>query len=169
MLQLTNNLQPIPYGKNLNSQTHLNTLTTIEDIESLKELQQFLEFHKLPSSDLKLDGTLFIAMYDANRKLVASGGLEQHGETGLLRSLAVEEKLRNRSLGKEIVQTIIERAKKLKIKNLYLLTETAHNYFLKKGFEDVPRDFVPETIKQTTEFSQVCPSSAIVMKLTIHQ
>ena len=82
--------------------------------------------------------------------------------------MAVDEKLRGKALGKEIVEEIIDKAKQLKIKDLYLLTETAHDYFLKKGFQDVPRDAVPDAIKQSTEFSQVCQVSATVMKLTIN-
>ncbi len=143
--------------------------TLIKDQESLERLQQFLKANKLPATDLKLDRSFLIGYHDSDGKLVGSGGLEQYGDTGLLRSIAVDERLRGKSLGKEIVNEIIDKAKQLKIKNLYLLTETAHAYFLKKGFQDVPREKVPDIIKQTTEFAQVCPASAIVMKLTIKQ
>ena len=143
--------------------------TIINDQKSLKKLQQLLKANKLPSSDLKLEGSFFIGYHNAEGILIGSGGLEQYGNTGLLRSIAVDEKLRGLALGKEIVDNIIEKAKQLKIKDLYLLTETAHNYFLKKGFQDVPRDAVPDAIKQSTEFSQVCQVSATVMKLTINK
>lgn len=119
--------------------------------------------------DLKLDRSFLIGYHESDGKLVGSGGLEQYGDTGLLRSIAVEDRLRGKSLGKKIVDEIIDKAKQLKIKDLYLLTETAHSYFLKKGFQDVPREKVPDIIKQTTEFAQVCSASAIVMKLTIKQ
>lgn len=145
------------------------TTTIINDQNSLEKLQQFLKTNKLLATDLKLDGSFFIGYHEADGKLVGSGGLEQYGDTGLLRSIAVDERLRRKSLGKEIIEEIIDKAKQLKIKDLYLLTETAHTYFLKKGFQDVPRELVPSAIKQTTEFSQVCPASAAVMKLTINK
>ncbi len=143
------------------------TLSIIKDQESLERLQQFLRANKLPATDLKLDRSFLIGYHESDGKLVGSGGLEQYGDTGLLRSIAVEDRLRGKAIGEKIINKIIERAKQLKIKELYLLTETAHAYFLKKGFQDVPREKVPDIIKQTTEFAHVCPASAVVMKLTL--
>jgi len=145
------------------------TSTIINDQKSLEKLQRFLRANKLPASDLKLDESIFIGYQDESKQLIATGGLEFYGNTALLRSVAVDEKFRGQLFGRTIVQDIIAKAKNAKIKDLYLLTATAHNYFLKKGFQDVPREKVPDIIKQTTEFSQVCPSSAIVMKLIIHE
>lgn len=143
------------------------TSTIIRDQNSLEKLQLFLKANKLPASDLRLEQSVFVGYYDSANQLVGSGGLEFYGNTALLRSIAVGEEFRGQLLGKTIVEDIIAKAKDSKIKDLYLLTETAHNYFLKKGFQDVPRENVPEIIKQTTEFAQVCPASAIVMKLTL--
>ena len=143
------------------------TSTIINDQKSLEKLQQFLKANKLPASDLKLDESIFVGYQDESKQLIGTGGLELYGATALLRSVAVDERFRGQSLGKTIVEDIIAKAKGAKIKDLYLLTETAHNYFLKKGFQDVSRENVPAVIKQTTEFAQVCPASAVVMKLTL--
>jgi len=144
------------------------TPTPVNDQKSVDRLREFLKANKLPASDLKLEGSWFVLYQEADGTIVGSGGLEQHGNTGLLRSVAVTEKLRGQALGGLIVEDIIAKAKRLNLTELYLLTETARAYFLKKGFQDVPREIVPEGIKQTTEFSLVCPVSAAVMKLTIH-
>ena len=144
------------------------TSTIIKNQESFEKLQRFLKANKLPASDLRLEQSLFVGYYDNSNHLVGSGGLEFYGNTALLRSIAVDEKFRGQLLGKTIVEDVIAKARDSKIKDLYLLTETAHNYFLKKGFQGVPRDAVPEAIKHSTEFSQVCPVSATVMKLTIN-
>lgn len=141
----------------------------IKDHQSLERLQRFLKNNKLPSSDLKLEGNHFLIYQDEIGRIVGSGGLELYGEIALLRSIAVNEKSRSQSLGKKIVDDMIGKAKSSNIKELYLLTETAHSYFLKKGFEDVPRERVSETIKQTTEFAQVCPASAVAMKLKLNE
>ncbi len=143
------------------------TSTIINDQKSLEKLQQFLKANKLPASDLKLDESIFVGYQDESKQLIGTGGLELYGATALLRSVAVDERFRGQSLGKTIVEDIIAKAKGAKIKDLYLLTETAHNYFLKKGFQDVLREVVPDVIRQTTEFAQVCPASAVVMKLTL--
>ncbi len=50
---------------------------------------------------------------------------------------------------------------------LYLLTTTAKDFFNKEGYIVVNRDEVPEPIKNSSEFSSVCPSTAIVMKKEI--
>ena len=141
--------------------------TVIKDQKSLEKLQQFLKANKLPASDLRLEQSVFVGYYDNANHLVGSSGLEFYGTTALLRSIAVDEKLRGQLLGKTIVEDIIAKAKDAKIKDLYLLTETARDYFLTKGFQDVPREVVPDVIRQSTEFSQVCPASAVVMKLTL--
>ncbi len=139
----------------------------ITDQKGLEALQRFLRDNKLPYIDLKLEGNHFIVYEDDAGNLIGSGGLELYGATALLRSIAVDEKLRGQAFGGKIVDEMISKARILSINELFLLTETARDYFLKKGFEDVPRNEVPETIKETTEFAQVCPASAVVMKLKI--
>ena len=50
----------------------------------------------------------------------------------------------------------------IKIENFssYLLTMTAADFFQKIGYEVNQRDKVPESIKKTEEFKNVCPVSA---------
>jgi amino-acid N-acetyltransferase len=55
-------------------------------------------------------------------------------------------------------------AEKKKFRALYLLTTTAENYFPAFGFTAIPRDSVPDEIQTTSEFKDICPSSAIVMR-----
>ncbi|MBK5278271.1 MAG: GNAT family N-acetyltransferase [Bacteroidia bacterium] len=143
------------------------TPVMIQDQVALEKLQVFLRLNKLPADDIKLEGSLYFGYHDEGGDLAGSGGLELYGTTALLRSVAVQEKSRNRTLGNKIVEDIIYKAKSLKIKEIYLLTETAHDYFINKGFQDVSREFIPETIKRSAEFSHVCPTSALAMKFTI--
>jgi len=49
------------------------------------------------------------------------------------------------------------------VKALYLLTTTAEYYFPSFGFTAVPRDSVPDEVKETREYGGLCPSSATVM------
>jgi|GEM_PF-1466424 len=50
----------------------------------------------------------------------------------------------------------------------HLLTTTAENYFAKKRFTKSPRENAPNSIRQTTEFSVLCPSTSVYMTLDIH-
>jgi amino-acid N-acetyltransferase len=47
---------------------------------------------------------------------------------------------------------------------LYLLTTTAKAFFDKQGYCSIKREETPQAVKQTAEFSSLCPSSAVVMK-----
>ena len=137
-------------------------IKTQREIDSLRE---FLRMNQLPADDLKLADSLYLTYYNSNDDLVGSGGLEFYGDKTLLRSLAVSQTIRSQSLGKQIVEDLIQQVKQLGKKELYLLTTTAYYFFLKYGFVEIKRENVPDEIKSSTEFSQICPSSAHVMKL----
>lgn len=109
----------------------------------------------------------FFKVCDHPGKIAAAIGLEIYGTYGLLRSLVVKEACRNKGIAFRLVQNLIVHAKKLGLKKIYLLTTTADKYFEKHSFERISRDNVPEEIKQSREFSLICPASAIVMELTI--
>lgn len=136
------------------------TIQTPEELEALKKL---LNESKLPKEDINLHGSYFIGYFENQGHLIASGGLEFYGTSALLRSLAVDVNYRSQSLGQQVVSDLIEHAKEKSIGSIFLLTETAHDYFLKKGFKDIARELVPESLKKSSEFTSVCPVSAACM------
>lgn len=137
--------------------------------DELQELQSFLEANRLPYKDIKLAGNLFIRYNDADGNLIGSGGLELYGKVALIRSVAVIQSRRRENLGTRIVDDLLQRARGLQIDSVYLLTETAHSFFLKKGFKDFDRDEVPAELKNSSEFSEVCPASAKCMLYTFNE
>lgn len=143
---MTNNIEVQPAG-----------ISESSDIKSL------LQDAKLPVEDLPetLDN-FFIAT--GNNTIVGAIGLEQYGSCGLLRSLIVAPPYRNLSVAASLIAALEQKAVNLDIDWLYLLTETAPLYFEKKGFQKIARDEVPLAVQQSSEFSHVCPSSAIAMK-----
>lgn len=94
-------------------------------------------------------------------------GLEVHGGQGLLRSLAVRPECRNQGLARQLLATVTAQAQTLGLTELYLLTTTAPDYFTRQGFAPVAREAVPQSIRQCSEFTSVCPKSAIVMRLAL--
>ncbi|HEU5289527.1 MAG TPA: arsenic resistance N-acetyltransferase ArsN2 [Cyclobacteriaceae bacterium] len=130
---------------------------------SLDEIITILKNNNLPYQDIKLENNLFVSYRNEHGKVIGSGGLEFYSAYALLRSVAVDETQRGKSLGKEIVSDLIDRAKNKSIKEIYLLTETAHNFFLKNGFTDVAREDIPTEVKASSEFTSVCPVSATCM------
>ena len=58
-------------------------------------------------------------------------------------------------------------AKESGIECLYLITTSAKAFFDQLGYGVIERNAAPESVKQTAEFSSLCPSSAVVMKKLI--
>lgn len=135
--------------------------------KELESLKKFLKVNQLPADDLQLKNRLLLTYYNADDTLVGSGGLEFYKRKALLRSLAVSPELRGQQLGKQIVQDLLQQAREADINEVYLLTQTAFFFFQKLGFTEVQRDLVPAEIKASSEFSQLCPSTAQVMKLVL--
>jgi len=98
-----------------------------------------------------------------NERIVATGGLEIFEDNALLRSLVVSPEMRGQQLGRKLTETLCQHAQMKQVQHLYLLTETAENFFTARGFERTLRDTAPDTIKQTQQFSGLCPDSATLM------
>lgn len=130
--------------------------------KELAVVTRFLTENNLPVSDLMEDNiTLYLAF--ESQDLVATIGLEKYGSTGLLRSLAVKETFRNQQLADKMIKGLLKVCESENIREIYLLTTTAEKYFIRKGFLPVEREVVPAVIKQTREFRDICPSSAVIM------
>jgi amino-acid N-acetyltransferase len=129
-------------------------------------LISLLQSEGLPVEDLPIDLTNFIMATD-NGLIVGAVGLEIYGQSGLIRSLVVKPEYRKMKLGRDLIGELEKNAKAVGIKTIYLLTETAQGYFPKIGFETISRDNAPPSIMQSSEFSHVCPTSAIFMKKEI--
>lgn len=144
------------------------TYRLIKDAESFEAFRVLLKSSGLPADDLDFNRDLLVGYYEGD-ELVGTGGLEVYGPYALLRSLSVKMGIRGKAVGSTITEFLLEEAKKQKLKGIYLLTETAHGFFLKKGFVDVSREAVPEEVKKSAEFSKLCPGSAAVMVLHLNQ
>lgn len=134
--------------------------------KDLKTIINLLQENGLPYQDIEIGNKEFFLAYD-NSLFVGIIGLEKFDNIGLLRSLAVKDEYKNKGYGIKICKTFITYAKNQQIKELYLLTCTASEYFKRLGFTEIIRDELPKKIKQTKQFSQLCPCSAICMALKI--
>ena len=139
------------------------TITTERDFQSFKGL---LKSSNLPADDLNVQRDLLVA-YVEDGQMVGTGGLEIYGSYGLLRSLSVKLGTRGKALGTALTTYLIDEARNRGLKGIFLLTETARGFFERKGFVDVSRDQVPVDLHASSEFSGVCPKTAVVMKLDL--
>lgn len=138
----------------------------VDDPEKFSAFCDLLKSVGLPYQDLSPDKHRLIGYYDDER-LIGSGALEIYGPYALLRSLAVIDAQRGRSLGSRITDDLITLARKNNIKSIYLLTESARQFFKRKGFRDIDRKNVPDPVKASSEFSGVCSDSAVCMEYVV--
>jgi amino-acid N-acetyltransferase len=139
----------------------------IEQVKNQRNsITAILSAEKLPVDDLPeiLDNFLIAT---ENEQLIGVAGLEIYGAYGLLRSLAVSPEYRDKGVAGKLIERLESMAGLKGLKELFLLTETASEYFAVRGFQKITRDEVPGGIKQSSEFSHVCPVSATVMKKNI--
>ena len=133
---------------------------------SRPEIHAFLERNGLPEAGLAEHATdLLVARHDG--RPVGTSALEVYGPEALLRSVAVEERLRGTGLGDRLTRAAVDAARARGVERVFLLTETAAAFFPKFGFADIDRADVPESIRRTVEFASVCPVSSRVMVLAL--
>ena len=134
--------------------------------EDLKSAITLLSECELPTVDLDPQTFLhfLVAQAEGVDELVGLIGLEPFGQVGLLRSLAVSPRFRGKAVAQALIASLEHRARDQSIAELYLLTTTAASYFHRRGYEAVDRNHVPDAIRETREFSELCPDSAVVMK-----
>ena len=95
--------------------------------------------------------------------IVGSAALEVYGAAALLRSVAVDGALRGQGLGQRLTGAALDLARQLGIATVYLLTETAGDFFPRFGFHPTMRAAVEPAVQQSVEFISACPASAQVL------
>lgn len=131
-------------------------------VEDFPEIANLLDECKLPHSDI-VPGKQNFIIAEIDRKIIGCAGFEAYNESGLFRSLGVKPIHREMKIGKDLLSKVIDLSKENNVNQLYLLTTTADEYFKKSGWEVINRNEVPDDILATTEFSSICPSTAICM------
>jgi protein-tyrosine-phosphatase/N-acetylglutamate synthase-like GNAT family acetyltransferase len=121
-----------------------------------------LEASGLPVSDLDRSRPALLGVRD-DAGLTGVVGLELHGTSGLLRSLAVRSGVRGSGLGGSLVEAAERLARSRGVERLFLLTDTAEPFFARRGYHRVERATAPPEIQGTAEFSSLCPSTSAFM------
>jgi amino-acid N-acetyltransferase len=117
----------------------------------------------LPYEDLD-PGSMQEFLVAVESDVVGVIGLQRFGDVGLLRSLAVMPERRNCGLGAELVDALERRSRDSGLRHLYLLTTSAADFFMRRGYAIVPRAQAPATIQSTQQFSTLCPSQAVCLR-----
>jgi len=131
--------------------------------ENIPKLKEFLKSLDLVFEDIEEHIENFLII-KKNSSIIGCSAVENYEKVGLLRSVGVDPNYQGQGLGKLITNHSIGFAKDLGIKELYLLTDTAKDFFKKFGFEVVSRETVDNQIKQTYEYRKGCPETSNIMK-----
>jgi amino-acid N-acetyltransferase len=119
---------------------------------------------KLPDAGVAEHFQSFFVV-DEGGRVVATVGLERHGDAALLRSLAVAAEVRGTGLGAAVLRRAIQEASPA-AGGVYALTTTAEAYLSRFGFERVPRSALPAQLRESRQLQDACPDSAIALKWT---
>lgn len=140
---------------------------TLRDADGrLGYVESLLEANDLPSADVRSKPGCFYVAHDGDGP-VAVGGMEVHGAAGLLRSVAVERSARGEGVGTAVCARLESEARAEGLAALYLLTTTAAGFFEGIGYEEIERADAPEAIRRTTQFEDLCPSTATPMRKSL--
>lgn len=132
-------------------------------VEDRVDLEMLLKGAKLPTEDLTPAMLADFLLAFQGNKLVGAAGLERHAKDGLLRSVAVEKSLRGTGLGRRLVTSMEDRAMGRGLRQLFLLTTNMEDFFRALGYIPLGRDAAPPGIRNSRQFSDLCPSSSVFM------
>jgi amino-acid N-acetyltransferase len=125
---------------------------------------QLLQSENLPIIDIPKDLPHFFVKTDSN-EIVGAAALELYENAALLRSMIVLPFYRNKGIASELVDELTLEARRKSVRSLFLITNTAEDFFNRKGFRKVEKENVDERVLQSQEFNGLCPeSSAVMMK-----
>jgi amino-acid N-acetyltransferase len=131
------------------------------DVEAVEAL--------LAGAGLPLDGAaaafaLGVVGSDApGGPVVAAAAIERYDADGLLRSVVVAPDHRGSGVGHELVAAAEALARDEGIRDLWLLTETAIEWFPRLGYEVVERPVAAAAVGGSIEFTTVCRDTGVPM------
>lgn len=129
----------------------------------LAGIRWLLEYERLPTSDLNESALEKFLVCRDDKGVVAAVSIEIFEKVALLRSLVVDREMRGSGIGVQLTKAAEALAQQLGVESIYLLTTTAGEFFCRRGYRILDRAGAPTAIQSTSQFSELCPSSAVLM------
>jgi len=134
--------------------------------DDLPDVLALLENNGLPKDGVAEHlATVLVAREE--KRTVGSAALELYGRVALLRSVAVDRSFRGGGIGQRLTRSALDLAVKSEVTTVYLLTESASEFFTRFGFKPTSRSEVPPAVQRSVEFTSACPASALVMMMRL--
>ncbi|MBU1050870.1 GNAT family N-acetyltransferase [Candidatus Bipolaricaulota bacterium] len=126
-----------------------------------------LQASHLPTQDLLLTRLEHFAVCVIDESLVGVIGLEVYGSQALVRSLAVAQQARSQGIAACLASYAQTRALSMGVCTLFALTTTAQTWLEKQGYAVLDRAQVPDVIRSSAQFRELCPASAVCLAKSI--
>ncbi len=136
--------------------------------EDLHRIEALLTESRLPTAGVATIIDDFHVVRDSKGHVVAAGVIEWHAEEGrepdgLIRSVVVDPVFRGQGIGTRLIDYLTASTDR----NLYLLTESATDFFRGLGFESIDRSSAPPALRASEEFRCLCGESAAFMRRSV--
>ncbi|MGH7607647.1 MAG: arsenic resistance N-acetyltransferase ArsN2, partial [Gemmatimonadales bacterium] len=131
-------------------------------IADLPDIVALLEATELPVAGIAAH--IGDAVVAREGTLLGCAAVEVYGKAGLLRSVAVAPNRRGTGLGQRLTAAALERARQRGVRDVYLLTTTAGDFFPRFGFAAITRAELDPALAASAELRGACPDSAVAMR-----
>lgn len=127
-------------------------------------IRDLLQQAGLPVDDLnEASMSEFLVAESPQGDVLGTIGIESYGSSALLRSLVISPSSRHGGLGRALIERLEAKAVSTGVTELWLLTIDADGFFARIGYTVRGREDAPSAIRETDEFSSLCPASAHLM------
>jgi len=141
---------------------------TEASVEDLPEILDLLSLVQLPHDGVAENVRSFLVARDHSSRVIATVGLERHGNTALLRSAAVAQEYQGCGIGSRLTKDLLERATNNGVERVVLLTATAREFFARHfGFCETSRSVFDKELAGSSEWNLPRCSSAVCMSLNL--
>lgn len=145
----------------------MNITISNASADDLQAILDLLSQVQLPHDGVAENLGGFLVARDSSR-LIATIGIERHGNTGLLRSAAVAPEYQGCGIGSRLTEQLIQRATNDGMERVVLLTTTASDFFARRfGFCETSRTAFDKDLAASSEWNLPRCSSAVCMCLDL--
>lgn len=137
---------------------------TAADLAGVRDL---LLAGKLPLDGLEEQFGDSYAVAVLGDRIVGAEGIECYEGCGLLRSAVVDAAWRGRRIGDRLTSDRLRWARAAGLREVWLLTTSAADYFPRFGFQRAERGEASPALQRSREFAEACPASAVAMRLSL--
>ncbi|MCU0427187.1 MAG: arsenic resistance N-acetyltransferase ArsN2 [Candidatus Kapabacteria bacterium] len=131
-------------------------------------IHRLLNEATLPTNDLTTQHLHHFVVMREGEEILGVAGVEQIGKfVGLMRSIAVRGDVRGQGIAAKLFAAAENHACSMGLREVYALTTTIADWLTRLGFERLQREDAPDELRQTQEFSGLCPASAVIMRKTL--